>query len=256
MSSNIIYEQPLNERIRAFLRLEFLFQQTRHHLGGPTPWDSRAALTGILEILSILNRSDLKTEVMKELERHTSTLARLEKNPEVDRKRLGQLLDELDVLIDRLHAINGQIGAHLKLNELLSSVHQRSAIPGGTGDFDLPNYHYWLEQPAEQRRQDLAAWFASFDTIAQSIELIMRLTRESSVAHKELAQSGFFQKGLDLNVPCQMVRVILPAGSPYFAEVSGGRHRFTVRLLEPRSADARPVQTRNDVEFRLACCII
>ena len=39
----ITYEQPLNERVRTFLRLEFLFKQVKHHLHGrtrgqPTPW--------------------------------------------------------------------------------------------------------------------------------------------------------------------------------------------------------------------------
>ncbi|MEO6696795.1 MAG: cell division protein ZapD, partial [Gammaproteobacteria bacterium] len=34
MAEKITYEQPLNERIRTFLRLEFLFQQIQHTLQG------------------------------------------------------------------------------------------------------------------------------------------------------------------------------------------------------------------------------
>ena len=252
----ICYEQPLNERIRTFLRLEFLFQQTDHSLHGTSVWDSRATLASLLEILSIFSRSDLKTEVMKELERHTANLARLEQNPDVDRSRLEEILDELDVLIDHLHSTSGQIGQHLKQNEFLSSIVQRSAIPGGTCDFDLPAYHFWLAQPAEERIRLLVDWLSAFDTIRQSIELIMRLTRQSTASSRELAGGGFYQRALDVNLPCQMVRVVLPAGSPYYAEISGGRHRFTVRFLEQKDTSSRPTQTERDVEFDLVCCVI
>ena len=71
----IIYEQPLNERIRTFLRLEFLFSQAAQHLHDDSQWGSRNTLTSLLDILSIFGRTDLKTEVLKELERHTATLA-------------------------------------------------------------------------------------------------------------------------------------------------------------------------------------
>lgn len=256
VSQKVIYEQPLNERIRAFLRLEFLFQQVRHHLGGTSPWDSRAALDSLLDIMSIFGRSDLKTEVMKELERHTANLARLEQNPDVDRVQLGDLLDELDLLIDQLHAYNGPVGAHLKNNEFLSAIQQRSAIPGGTCDFDLPAFHFWVERPAEERLRDLAAWLDNFDVVGRAIKLILRLTRGSNLFHQHTAEAGFFQRALDPNVPCQMVRVALPAGSPYYAEISGGRHRFSVRFMTQPSTNERAVQAAGDVRFELACCII
>ena len=256
MSHKVIYEQPLNERIRAFLRLESLFQQVRHHLGGPTPWDSRATITTLLDILNIFGRSDLKTEVMKELDRHTANLARLENNPDVDRAQLSGLLDDLEALIDELHGINGPLGAHLKGNEFLASIQQRSAIPGGTCDFDLPAYHYWLQQPAEDRIRDLAAWLECFDVIARAIRLILRLTRGSTLLEPAQAEAGFYQQNLPADTPCQMVRVALPASSPFYAEISGGRHRFTVRFMEQPTVNERASQTDQDVEFELACCII
>jgi len=256
VSHKVIYEQPLNERVRAFLRLEFLFQQVRHHLGGTVAWDSRAALTCLLEMLNIFGRSDLKTEVMKELERHTANLARLEQSPDVDRMQLSGLLDELDGLIDELHGLNGPVGAHLKGNEFLSAIQQRSSIPGGTCDFDLPAYHFWLELPAEERMRDLAGWLESFDVIGRAIRLILRLTRSSTLFAPEAAEAGFFQKTLDPSIPCQMVRVALPAGTPFFAEISGGRHRFTVRFMDQPDVNLRASQTGEAVDFELACCVI
>jgi len=52
------YEQPLNERIRLFLRLDFLFQQIDHTLPRDAAWDSRATLASLLDILNIFSRAE------------------------------------------------------------------------------------------------------------------------------------------------------------------------------------------------------
>ena len=88
----IMYEQPLNERIRAFLRLEYLFQQAAYHLGRQSEWDSRATLACVLEILEIFGNTNLKSEALKELERHSTNLKRHEQNPDVDHSQLSGLL--------------------------------------------------------------------------------------------------------------------------------------------------------------------
>ena len=252
----ILYEQPLNERVRTFLRLEYLFKQAAHHLEVDSEWDSRATLTCILEILAIFGNTNLKSEVLKELERHSTNLRRLERNPGVDYSQLSSLLGNIEVHMDKMHRIDGQIARELKNSEFLASIRQRSAIPGGTCDFDLPAFHYWLQQPVRERTRDLALWLGNFDAIGQAIQLILSLTRNSTPLQPTLGAGGIYQRTLDPNLPCQMVRIALPQGRLYFAELSGGRHRFTARFLEFSTADVRARQTAQDVEFELACCVI
>ena len=256
VSKKILYEQPLNERVRTFLRLEYLFKQAAHHLSHDSEWDSRATLVCILDILAIFGNTNLKSEVLKELERHSSNLKRHEQNPDIDHTHLHGLLDKITAHMDSMHQINGQIASELRSSEFLLSIRQRSAIPGGTCDFDLPAFHYWLKQPAKNRSRDLAAWLGNFDEIGQSIQLILSLTRESTPMKPTLAQGGIFQRSLDPNLPFQLVRIALPAGLPYYAELSGGRHRFTVRFLQFSISGDRSQQTDQDVEFDLACCVI
>jgi cell division protein ZapD len=254
--NKILYEQPLNERIRTFLRLEYLFKQAAHHVKCNSEWDSRATLECILDILAIFGNTNLKSEVLKELERHSSNLKRLEQYPDVDHSQLAALLGDINEHADRMHLISGQIAAELKNSEFLVSIRQRSAIPGGTCDFDLPAFHYWLKQPAKDRNRDLATWLGNFDAIGQAIQQILSLTRNSTPLKPTLASGGVFQRTLDPNLPCQLVRIALPSGLPYFAELSGGRHRFTARFLEFSTAGDRSRQTDRDVEFELACCVI
>jgi cell division protein ZapD len=256
VSDTIFYEQPLNERTRTFMRLEYLFRQAGHHLDSDTEWDSRATMNCILEIVDIFGNTNLKSEVIKELDRHSSNLKRLDQNPAVDRSQLATLLDRINTRIEGMHCIDGQIASELKSSEFLTSIRQRSAIPGGTCDFDLPAFHYWLQQAPEQRKQDLVRWLGSFDSIGQSIQLILSMTRDSTPLKSALAERGVYQRTLDSSLPCQLIRIALPGNLPIFAELSGGRHRFTARFLQFSTAEERARQTDQDVEFKLACCVI
>ena len=152
---HICYEQPLNERIRTILRLEHLFRQAAYWLTGNSTWHSRAVLNTLFDIQNVFGRADLRSELIKELERHAANLGKLINNPNVDSAALNTILDDLDVLLDRLHAIGGQLGQKLRDNEFLNSIRQRSSIAGGDCAFDLPAYHQWLQYPVEQRTVNL-----------------------------------------------------------------------------------------------------
>lgn len=252
----IYYEQPLSERIRAFLRLEYLFKRANHQLLSTDAWASRGTIETLIDILSLVGRSDLKKELMKELERHASTLEALARNPRVDPARLDSVLGHLRSLLASLRASESSPGQELRNNELLGAVRQRSSIPAGTCDFDLPAYHYWLRGPPERRHEDLIRWLACFDTMREAITVCLNLVRDSAEATREFASAGFFQKTLDTATPCHMVRVALPTGSPWYPEISAGKHRFTIRFMHTPTPENRAVQTDDDVEFGLHCCVI
>ena len=63
-AGTVTYEQPLAERMRTFLRLEFLAQQANHHSLQASTWSSRAAIGSLLEILTILGRGDIRGDVL------------------------------------------------------------------------------------------------------------------------------------------------------------------------------------------------
>lgn len=256
VTDKIIYEQPLNERTRNFMRLEFLFGQAAHFLRGTNQWESRSALASLLEILAIFERSDLKTETIKELERHRAALDQLKRNPQVDHLRLDVITRELDQYAERLHKFQGPIIAGLKTNEFLNSIQQRGAIPGGTCDFDLPAYHFWLQQPAEKRVRELSGWLGYFEDIASAIQLVLRLIRDSTDLKPVVAEQGFYQLGMDANHPCQLVRVSVNRDLPCFAEISGGRHRFTIRFMQYADAYGNTHQVTRNISFDIGCCVI
>ena len=252
----IIYEQPLSERIRTFLRLEFLFRRARYLLGQESPWASRLTFEVIIDVMAVLSRADLKKEVIKELERHSATLYALSRNPNVAQERLQEVRDEVHSMLQALHECETAPGNELRHNELLNAVRQRSSIPAGTCDFDLPAFHYWLEQPASQRLGDLNGWISTFGAFESSVGLCLRIVRESAAAAREVANAGFFQRNLGSSTPCQMIRVALSRKIALYPEISAGKQRFAIRFLRPGGTKSRPSQTDEDIEFDLLCCVI
>ncbi len=254
MAEIIVYEHPLNERIRTFLRLEHLFLQIDHFRHLADAWSNRAAIAGLLDTISIFGRSDLKTEILKELERHATNLERVRRQPGVNMQTLGQVLDDLEQATHQVYRMDGQIAQRLRSNEFLTTIVQRSSIPGGSCNFDLPLYHYWLNQPFEIREDQMSEWLQDLNAVRGAVILLLNLVRNSTMPTKQLAKKGFFQKSLESSAPAQLVRVSLPHGSPLFVEISGNKHRFSIRFLEAM-VSGRPLQTTQDVEFELTNCV-
>ena len=94
-SELVVYEQPLNERMRTFLRLDFLYSQALYHNELPHPWSSRAAVGSLLEILAITARGDVRSDVIKELERHVAVFNEFQSKPGVDAGRLRTVMSNL-----------------------------------------------------------------------------------------------------------------------------------------------------------------
>lgn len=250
----VVYEHPLHERVRTFLRLEFLFQQAGHHAARDSVWSSRAAIGNLLDILAIISRGDVRSDALKELEKHASVLGQYQFRPDVDAGRLNALLETITSLRQSLGATGGQLAQTLKDNEFLNAIKHRSGIPGGTCEFDLPDYSYWLNRPHEARLRDFEGWLSSLEPLHNAIRELLWLTRESTQATREKATGGMFQKSLEKGVACQLIRVSMPAGSECFPEISGSQHRFTIRFLFWPSVSLRPAQVNEDIDFYLACC--
>jgi cell division protein ZapD len=252
---NVVYEQPLNERVRTFLRLEFLFAQHHHHGADATHWGIRATLRSLLDILTVVSRSDLKGEIVKELAEQQAALTRLQQRPGVDPTRLQSVLNELNEAVGALQAVATHAHATvLRDNEFLIALLHRSTIPGGVGAFDLPGFHYWLSRPRELVVRDLDAWFADLVPYERAVLLFLRRLRQSTQPLDEVARGGMFVYTPPSEY--ELVRVIVPAAAGVFPEISAGRHRYTVRFMAQRDVNSRPVQSTADTRFQLQCCTL
>jgi len=248
------YEQPLSERMRTFLRLEFLYRQMLYNVDDDSDWATRAVIATLLEIMAILVRGDIRSDAYKELDTQISHLERYKSQPQVDGKRLDTLIGNLAASRKEIDAAGTNFLQPLKDSEFLSAIKHRSAIPGGTCEFDLPEYSHWLRLPIKRRQEDLSDWLSVVRPVCDAVAELMWLIRESAQPQEKIAINGMYQHSMKKDLSYRMLRVTLADDSSLYPEISGSQHRFTVRFLEWSSINNRAVQTGHDVPFQIAIC--
>src|SRR5215468_12146907 len=253
-TETLVFEQPLNERMRTFLRLDFLYNQALHHNERASPWGSRAAMASLIDILAITMRGDVRSDVLKELESHLATLSEFQSRPGVDTQRLKTLVSNLLRLRADLMSAGQAFLQPLRDSEFLNAIKHRSAIPGGTCEFDLPDYYFWLSQPDDTRIQTFNEWLGLLRPLCDAIAELLWLTRANGRARHEVAKGGSFNITFDRDTPIQLLRISLPKATGLYPEISGSHYRCSLRFLTWNGLTARPTQSESDVPFILSCC--
>ncbi|HEY5900677.1 MAG TPA: cell division protein ZapD [Burkholderiales bacterium] len=249
----ITYEYPLNERIRTLLRLEDLFERSRHFIGRTDPHDHHMALLTLFEILEVSSRADLKSDLLQELERQKQVLLSFRNNPEIAEDALSSVLRDIEQASAALFSMTGKIGQYLRENDWLMSIKQRTGIPGGACEFDLPSYHYWLHRPADERTGQLAAWTSPLHPLRDGSAIILRILRESGRPQSVTAPQGMFQQMLG-GKSAQMLRLRLDPSTPCVPEISANKYVLNIRFLSQASEDSRTKTADWDVAFELTFC--
>jgi len=253
----ITYEYPLNERIRTLLRLEDLFERSRHFIARTEPHDHHVALLTLFEIMEVAGRADLKSDLLQELERQKQVLLSFRNNPEIAEEALASVLRDIEQASQALFSMTGKIGQYLRENDWLMSIKQRTGIPGGACEFDLPSYHYWLHRPSEERTGQLAAWTGPLHPLRDGTAIVLRILRESGKPQKLSAPQGMFQQMLG-GKTAQMLRLRLDPSVPCVPEISANKYVLNIRFLAQDGASHGPepkVRTADwDVRFELTFC--
>jgi cell division protein ZapD len=250
----LVFEQPLNERMRTFLRLDFLYSQALYHNETASQWGTRAAVSSLIDILAIITRSDVRSEALKELERQLNQLGEFQSNPGVDTNRLKTLIANLIRLRSELLNAGMANLQPLKDSDFLNAIKHRSSIPGGTCEFDLPDYLYWLSQPEEVRIRTFTQWLTVLRPLCDAVSELIWLTRQNGRTRQESAPGGNFTITFERENPLQLLRIALPASMGLYPEVSGSHHRCNVRFLSWKGLAERATQADTDVKFLLTCC--
>ncbi len=250
----ISYEYPLNEKVRTLLRLEDLFARMSHFTEHDQSIDHHAALITLFEILEVISRADLKSDLLQELERQKRLLSSLHNNPVISEQALDEILAEIEQVSGLLLAMNGKVGLHLRENEWLMGIKQRAVMPGGTCEFDLPSYHYWQKQDVALRRESLRSWLAPLLPLYTGLKIILRLLRENCKAFQFTAHQGTFQQMQGGRV-AHLLRVSTDRKLPCIPEVGANKYAINIRFIAADYA-AKSTLFDQDVPFELTFCCI
>ena len=247
------YEYPLNESIRTMLRLEHLFDRLGQLIARDAPVDHHFALATIFEIMDVASRADLKSDLLKELERHKTQLNSYRGNPAISEAALDQVVARIDHAFKGLNELQGKAGQVLTSNEWLMSIRSRITIPGGTCEFDLPAYYAWQQLPPAQRRTDLLRWIESLTPLAESLNVMLGLLRDAGVPQRVAAPGGQYQQSLPQTKHYQLLRVRLMGDDALVPEISGHRLMVSIRFLKA-DGEGKHKPVSEDVNFELTLC--
>lgn len=249
----ILYEYPFNERIRTYLRLEHLFRRLGELVPAESALSHHYALVTIFEIMDVAARADLKSDVLRDLDKHKTIFNSYRGNPAIAEAVLDQVVEQLTRNFAAMNNVPGKAGQALTENEWLMSIRSRMGIPGGTFEFDLPAYYAWQHRSAGARRADIERWLDTLAPLAESIYLLLKLLRDADVPCKVIAAGGQFQQSLPQGRSFQLLRLRIDPRLGLVPEISGNRLMVSVRMMR-HEADDRLHPSADDAPFELTLC--
>lgn len=247
-----VFQQPLNEKIRLFMRLCYLMKRFNYHLEDPTPENCQAAVMVLLELYNLSSRLDVKNAALHVLDFQTQAVRQAEGTQGVDEAKAARILAKLEEKSKQLYSFRGQLGQHLKTHSFLNILRQRSSIAGGVNGLDIPLFNYWLHTPSEKRVKDLHDWARPYEIAFEAIELLMELIYQGEETEQITADGGFYQTNLSHEREYQILSIELPNDSKVYPEISAGKQRFSVRFVDATALEEKGKQVVIDVDFKLA----
>ncbi|MEE9326817.1 MAG: cell division protein ZapD [Cocleimonas sp.] len=245
------YEQPLNEKIRLFMRLSYLMKRFNTHLDEPTSVNCQAAIMVLLELYNLSSRLDVKNAALYVLDIQALNVRKAEEKEGVDDAKASRILEKLEEKSKRLYSFRGQLGQQLKSHNFLNILKQRATIAGGINDLDIPLFNYWLNKPEEERVEDLRGWAKPYEIAFEAIELLMELIYQGYEETEEVANGGFYQASLSPDKNYQILSINLPKNSKLYPEISAGKQRFSIRFVDGSNLEEKGKQIVEAVDFTL-----
>jgi len=227
----LIYEYPLNEKIRTWLRFERIFKRINCALANRKNklWEW-IAIKNLIDLVEISDRSDLKTEILKELIRLQSLYEDLTNRDEVDHKKAQSMKERITNNQEKIRNMPSKPGMYLNSNPWFSIVSSRMSIPGGCNEFDVPSYKWWENQKMNDKYEDFVGFYKLFSDLSEAIEIILLNIRESSIDQKVIIENGAIS--IEAKPDNVLIQIKLDENLKAFPEVTAHRVLVNVRLLE------------------------
>ncbi|MDP7593123.1 MAG: cell division protein ZapD [Litorilituus sp.] len=252
--TTILYEHPLNERIRNYLKLEQLFAQAYSYIkdevtNGNFHTHYQVFFNAVFAITDTLDRNDIRGDLIKDLEKLQQNLVVWSQAPDIDTSALEDNLKEAVALTSRLKS-SSQTWGQLKDHKLIASLRKRSAIQGGSSSFDLPQLQFWLHQPCEKISADVRLWLSCLDDIKQSLALVLKFIRQRDQFQPIETDSGFYQ---DNGEGLLLLRIKIAKSEQYYPTISGNKFRYSIRFMLPCDQSGSRY-SKQATKFQLARC--
>ncbi|MFT6269259.1 MAG: cell division protein ZapD [Alphaproteobacteria bacterium] len=246
-----LYEFPLCEKVRNYLRLEQLFAQLNEAKQAQSENQYLYFFEVFFNVIDLVERLDLRTDFLRDIDSHERKLLHWSQHPDIDNNALETALQNLQrVGVDIKK--NKKLGASLRDDRFLANIRQRFSIAGGVTSFDLPSLFCWLKQDNASKQSFMDSWLAQLKIIENSLEMLMSFLREKSRFQEMVSQSGYYQGTVEDKI--ELVRIQCNNTNGIYPVVSGSRNRYGVKFMKLNAQTGTSGAVTNTIEFQLSCC--
>jgi cell division protein ZapD len=246
MTNIITFEYPLNEKMRSYLRFEFLFLQLTKSKQFTHESDATVFFKALFELLELSERCDIRHDLVKDLRALAVQTKEWLQHDEVDQQAVSEFLTEIERLIEAVIATPKQL-RYFKTNRFLTSLKQRFCIPSGCCNFDLPQYHFWLSEGPQKQSKDADTWLTHFEALQKALILFLKIKRSQGSASEKNAVNGFYQGVVENS---SFVCIELDTSFAVYPMISGHKDRYSIRFM---STDIENHLSDN-IKFKQICC--
>ena len=251
-TNTICYEHALGDHTRVCLRLESLFRKLKVCQRQPKAHSHYFAIQTLLHLLNLLDRPDLKGKLLTALQQHENLMAHWQTNPDVNQEALEHLLSKLRAHSHQLKTTTHLPGFELTQHPFIKMLRQQSNHPGGLASDALPCYQYWLSNPSRALTL-IEAWQATLQPLADTVELLLSLTRQSRDMQEKVAEDGLYKQPLDPEQDLSLIRI--ETFDDVYPEFSVGKHQLVIYFFRPTlSASNFDSHVAEKVCFKLGLC--
>ncbi len=256
MGAGTLYEFPLRDSARLFLRLEVLEQQLRLAFGHRNAELNRTAAHAVLGALDLVFREDLRAHLLQQIYHLRRNYEILRARQDIRQENLQAVLDELEQFREELGQLNANAVRTLRFDPLISALRQRDSTTDAAMAVDLPMYQWWLHSGAERCRKDFQRWAEAFGPLLGANRKFLDMLRQRGEYRDCEANQGSFTASIAGDQELWMVRVGVPGETPCFPQVSGASDsgKIHLRFLQTPSGGNAGELYRSDFFFKLAVC--
>ena len=244
MSDTIVFEHPLSEKVRHYLRIEYLANQIERLQSVADTELIKPLFYSLFALTEVIDRGEIKKELIKDLANQRQLLIQWRNAQNIDNNQLEQLVKQIDCFCRSTCKPNKE-HIHHSSEPLLNQIKNKLALPGGGCHFDTPLLHYWCHLPIIERNKDIKRWLAPLQNTIDATHLLLHLLRGSVGYQEKLATDGFYQSSCQQN---QLIRIKLRSHQGCYPTISGYKNRYAIRF------NAWNEQPLHDIKFDLACC--
>jgi cell division protein ZapD len=234
------YEFPLNEKTRKFLRLEEIFLKADSQLASRMQFISYNLFETLLNLMATASRSDLKIELIQEIERQRGKVDKL-----ASTKKNILILLQLKKLRNMLEKSSIKPGFYFGTDKFLQEIKARSDSPFGILSTDFPEMQLWLQkQTPESRRAYFKDKFLPFESIKLSINYLNDILRKSTIMNRHKITNDRYEVKLDSTQKNDLVVVEILRSPGLIPTLSSNKYAININfnsINKSINKNSRPV---------------